>query len=495
MKNFLVRFLFLIVFLWGAVLSGWAEEAKTEEAAAPEGIEQVSPEIALPEYQLLNCRYSLGKEKDRLVFDLNKPCAYEVKFNEAKTEISILLNASDLRKVKKITAKDKAVYAVKAEPYSLDESKTMIRIFLNYRVPVKVMTLGEPDRLVVDVEKLFSEEQSEDLGHGVVHRSIYSGTVYGPLHIELAEAADWSRAEAMLGIARKDGRFSRSTLSSLAKQNKALAAINGGYFSSAGQPLGILVAEGKLLTYPYAARTALLIKDNGKMEISSIDYQEKFFLPDGRELTVDGLNKVRSADQLIVYDRQKGTQSTGTNDFGWEVAVQNGRVIEIGAGNLTIPENGYVLSAHGIRKSEIENLALDDRLTRERKFIPDWTSQRVKYILGGGPRLVKNGKKFITSEAEKFKADIARGRAPRSALGLTKEGHLLLVAVSGRQPDYSVGFTLNELADYLLSLGAVEAMNLDGGGSTAFWAGGRIVNQPSDGQERRVSNILLLKGK
>lgn len=490
MRKFLVGFLFLIVFLLGAVLNGWSEEAVVSEEN-----EKLSSEIALSEYQLLNCRYSLGREKDRFVFDLNKPCAYEVKLNEDKTEISILLAASDLRKVKKITAKDKAVYAVKAEPYGLDESKTMIRIFLNYRVPVKVSTLGEPERLVVDVEKIFWEEESEDLGHGVVHKSIYSGTVYGPLHIELAEVTDWSKAEAELGIARNDGKFSRSTVSFLAKQNKALAAINGGYFSSSGQPLGILVAAGRLLTYPYAARTALLIKDNGKMEISSIDYQEKLFLPDGKELIADGLNKVRSADQLIIYDRQKGSSKTGTNSFGWEVAVQNDRVIETGAGDLSIPENGYVLSAHGVRKSEIENLVLGDCLTREKKFIPDWTSQRVKYILGGGPRLVKNGKKFVTSEAERFKADIARGRAPRSALGLTEAGHLLLVAVSGRQPDYSVGFTLHELAEYLLSLGAIEAMNLDGGGSTAFWARDRIVNQPSDGQERKVSNILLIKGK
>ena len=68
-----------------------------------------------------------------------------------------------------------------------------------------------------------------------------------------------------------------------------------------------------------------------------------------------------------------------------------------------------------------------------------------------------------------------------------------MVTVDGRQPGVSVGMTLQELAEYLLSLGATDAMNLDGGGSTTMFLDGRVVNTPSDKEgERKVSDAILV---
>ena len=75
---------------------------------------------------------------------------------------------------------------------------------------------------------------------------------------------------------------------------------------------------------------------------------------------------------------------------------------------------------------------------------------------------------------------------------MTAGRKLLLVAVDGRQPGYSVGMTLEELAHFFLKLGAVDAMNLDGGGSTTMVIGGEVVNSPSDGRERPVGSALLV---
>jgi exopolysaccharide biosynthesis protein len=105
--------------------------------------------------------------------------------------------------------------------------------------------------------------------------------------------------------------------------------------------------------------------------------------------------------------------------------------------------------------------------------------------------LVKNGGVYLTTKIEQFPPDIASGRAPRTALGLTKDGHVLLVVVDGRQK-HSVGFSLLELALFMQEAGAVDALNLDGGGSSEMVVNGKVVNKPSDGRERRVGDAFVV---
>lgn len=86
-----------------------------------------------------------------------------------------------------------------------------------------------------------------------------------------------------------------------------------------------------------------------------------------------------------------------------------------------------------------------------------------------------------------------RAPHPRTAVGKSGDGRMLyFVVADGRRPDVP-GMTLPELAEFLASeLGACEAMNVDGGGSSAMWVGDAIVNRPSDGAERKVGNHLAV---
>jgi hypothetical protein len=91
-------------------------------------------------------------------------------------------------------------------------------------------------------------------------------------------------------------------------------------------------------------------------------------------------------------------------------------------------------------------------------------------------------------------------RHPRTAAGLTADRQtLILVVIDGRQPEWSAGLTLPELADLLISLGAVAAVNLDGGGSSSFIfappGGARVTNRPSDGHWRPVGTSLGIRVK
>jgi hypothetical protein len=114
-------------------------------------------------------------------------------------------------------------------------------------------------------------------------------------------------------------------------------------------------------------------------------------------------------------------------------------------------------------------------------------------VVGGFPELLDDGARVgdLLVEAN---PSFAASRHPRTAVAVSRdEPRLWLVVVDGRQGDYSTGMTLPELADLLEALGAEEALNLDGGGSSVMVVRGRAVNRPSDESgERPVVNALLL---
>ncbi len=116
-------------------------------------------------------------------------------------------------------------------------------------------------------------------------------------------------------------------------------------------------------------------------------------------------------------------------------------------------------------------------------------------MIGAGPRLVKDGTIYVNVDEEEFPNDIRLGRAPRSAVGVTQYGDYIFAIVDGRQA-HSKGCTLQEWAAILLNdFSAVNAINLDGGGSTELVVKGDIVNSPSDGKERPVGDALLIVKK
>lgn len=116
-------------------------------------------------------------------------------------------------------------------------------------------------------------------------------------------------------------------------------------------------------------------------------------------------------------------------------------------------------------------------------------------LLQAGPLLVHRGRVVLgdaegfSAGARQFDSDITVGRHPRAALGHTRDGRLLAVACDGRSGD-EAGLTLGELAEALVALGAVQALNLDGGGSTSLVCRGRLRNEP-----REPDGVVLPGGR
>jgi exopolysaccharide biosynthesis protein len=179
------------------------------------------------------------------------------------------------------------------------------------------------------------------------------------------------------------------------------------------------------------------------------------------------------------------------NKNSFEIVVSNEKVISTGHSNSVIPPDGYVIYACGIMCTDLERVSLNDEESLELYINPIW--EKTHFAVGGGPRLLKGGSVINCAADEKFRPDVAKGRAPRTAIGITADGKLLLVCVDGRQPKTSDGMNLKELSYLMVSLGATDAMNLDGGGSTTLYLLGKVMNSPSDGCERPVSQALILK--
>lgn len=116
--------------------------------------------------------------------------------------------------------------------------------------------------------------------------------------------------------------------------------------------------------------------------------------------------------------------------------------------------------------------------------------------LSFGPALLNNGQ--VLSGIENVEVDTnfgnhsIQGTHPRTAVGVIEDGHIVFVVVDGRNKGYSRGASLTELATIMQNLGCTKAYNLDGGGSSAMYFDGQIINQPSNGGERDTSDIFYI---
>lgn len=169
-----------------------------------------------------------------------------------------------------------------------------------------------------------------------------------------------------------------------------------------------------------------------------------------------------------------------------EVGISRDYVVDRAAcRRLRLPRKGGVVVAAQPGSPEallIRSLVPGETVTLTWSF--GWAG--VADTIGGYPLLLKDGQTVVTD----CRVSIC-GRHPRTAIGVDGDGRLLLVVVDGRRRR-SVGLKIVQLAKLMRRLGAVSALNLDGGGSSTMVVRGRIVNRPSDGRERWVSSAVLV---
>jgi exopolysaccharide biosynthesis protein len=331
-----------------------------------------------------------------------------------------------------------------------------------------------------------------------------SGTAVGPWSINLLRI-DLSRVRLDVFHAL-DEAVGLETVSSIAQRRGAIAAINGGYFRTTGtfrgDSTGTLQIDGALLSEPDRARSAVgLVRQGGatRLVFGHVVWHGVIDVAGDRR-PLDGLNRPRGANEVVLFT-PGFHQTTLTDSTGTEVVVRAGRVDRIreDAGSTPIPPDGFVLSATGAAREWARTALRPGTRVRVSAGLEPadptptnpWTA--AEDIVGAGPKLVTAGRVDITIAREKMQPAFSTDRHPRTAIASLAHGKALLLVVDGRQPALSVGMSLEELARLLIELGAVEAMNLDGGGSSAMVVEGKVVNHPSDPTgERPVSDAILV---
>jgi exopolysaccharide biosynthesis protein len=350
----------------------------------------------------------------------------------------------------------------------------------------------------------------EVIAPGVEHLQITRGfksekEATGPWFINMLRI-DLAQARLQM-VHALDEAVGLETVSSLAARHDALAAVNSGYFRTTGtyrgDSVGVAIVDGKLLSEPNNVRAAAGLIELGKKQeliFGHIKFEGKILTGVKDEHAINGLNRPRADNELVVFTPEFH-RTTLTDVNGLELIVRGQRIVEQRdhKGSSVIPADGFVISASGsAREWALRVLRPGTRVKLMISTSPTESDQadiwkRASSVVGGGPQLIRNGRIEITNAAEKILPAFVSDGHPRTAIAKLKSGQVLLITVDGRQPGESIGMSLPTLSELLLEFGAVEAINLDGGGSTTMVIKNKVVNKPSDATgERPVSDAILI---
>ncbi|MGE6612557.1 phosphodiester glycosidase family protein [Peribacillus sp. NPDC076916] len=374
-------------------------------------------------------------------------------------------------------------------------------------------------------------------------RTVYTGEdgekTTGPWVVNVLEV-DQDRFQGhVVPELANDAVIGKETLSQMADRNDAIAGVNAGYFvvgakdGTPGDLAGIFVSKGQLVSEAINGRSALILSSvEEKANIASVSTSIQATSSDGSVREVDGLNRkpglIRNCggvggdttterpkhdytcmdeSELIQYTSAFG-EKTESGD-GVEVVVNHaGEVAEIRnhRGGM-IPSSGSVLAGTGEAAEWLRDHAQQGmKIQVKSEIIGDGEPLKLDQttsMINGGPRLLENGEISINAVEEGFHWEEDPGfyyrfgerRNPRTLAGIKENGNLLFVTIDGRTPGWSVGANFEESAKVMKSLGAVNAINLDGGGSTTMTVGADRVTRPSDatGERPIADGILLVK--
>lgn len=336
-----------------------------------------------------------------------------------------------------------------------------------------------------EIKRKYKKGVITDVDRGVKHIRLVKYYQGKPVRINVVEINTNINPDLKLAPAiASDTLAHKSTITTIAKNNNSIVAINGTFFKpSTGVPLGTLMINKKMYTGPIHDRVAMGIFDNG-YDMARIQLNATLKTWD-TSIKVDNINQPRTlSTHVIVYTPEWGKTSPASPKYGKQLAIVDNKIIETSTSSLTIPENGFVVVGPA---QQLDKICDNKNVKLEILTNPEW--ENVNHIISGGPYLVKNGRPYVDVKEQKLGA--IGGRNPRTAVGYTANNNLIIVTVDGREKA-SVGMTLTELSNFMRSIGCYNAMNLDGGGSTVMYVNGKIVNHPQFKGGIALSNALTL---
>jgi hypothetical protein len=344
--------------------------------------------------------------------------------------------------------------------------------------------------------------QTRELWPGVTFEQTIQMTPSGPVVIDVLTGPKPGGTTTLEPLLSNNTVTGTETLTSLERRlasGGTYAGVNGDFFNiETGRPSGTLMQHGQLVTTPTPNRSSAGITSDGTLDIRRVALTSTW-RGTGSAHALTAFNALPGPTGIGLFTPAWGlTTPTIKNSvaavlFPFPLVTPGVPLVAavqelVGDPSVPIPPGGAVLVARGAAAQQLRAEAVPGtQLTTQLSFTSTWPG--VIGAIGGGPQIVRDGSAVFRA-GEEFTTLQLVPPAPRSAVGQLHDGRIVLVAVDGRQPGWSVGLTNFQLAQVLVRLGAVTGMALDGGGSTTMAFDGALLNRPSDGSERRISTAL-----
>ncbi|MEO6412084.1 MAG: phosphodiester glycosidase family protein [Pedococcus sp.] len=384
-----------------------------------------------------------------------------------------------------------------------------------------------------------SAETARLVAAGFAGRAWYAGwdgtsAAKGPWTVNVV-TVDPRRFKGSIGGSYGPTLEKRETTSWLAGYEKASVAVNAGFFvfdpaaGAEGDPAGAAVYGGRLESEPVGSRPVLVLDPQARhTEVVRPTWRAEATLPGSGREVLDGLNRVpglirncggtaddlptplplhdvtcTDADELVLFTTAFGA-TTPTGPGAEAVLDRQDRVVRVtGQRGTPLASGQRSIQGTGDRAALVAALHPGDRV-RTQTSLTDGRQPLARpgaSVLNGGPELVRDGQVHVTQQQDGMvhpgEPSFAYGwvlqRNPRTFAGVDAQGRTLLVTVDGRQLG-QLGLSIPETASVARSLGMVDAINLDGGGSTAMVVDGTLISHPSDAAgERAVGDAVVVR--
>jgi hypothetical protein len=339
---------------------------------------------------------------------------------------------------------------------------------------------------------------------GVSYQRVLRWTSAGPMVMYVVTAPKPQGLYRLMPLLSNGTIIGRETVSSMernAATQMTTVGVNGDFFSwTGGWPSGLLIRSGVVEHQSALGRAAVGIDTNATLHADKVPWFGRWHGPDGVWHPVSQVNEPPRKNAVALFTPVWGGETPvvkGTTivlePFPPTAPRQDlvGTIAAVGAGEQTeVPADGAVLVARGTAARPWAALPVGTQVTLRIPLPTDWAS--VTDAISSGPTLVKNGKPIFNA-GEALTPVQLRGRDPRTAIGQRADGTIVLVAVDGRRPGWSIGITNWDLAQTLVRYGCVTGFALDSGGSTTVAFDGKVLNRPSDSYgERPVGEALVI---
>lgn len=277
----------------------------------------------------------------------------------------------------------------------------------------------------------------------------------------------------------------------MVKDNGAIAGVNGMFYTMYGHHIGLLVKDKKIVSKANNYTPVVAFLESGETFIGDINTEVKIKRKDdNNNIIVSTMNDGANDETWVLYSDIYGNSNRITRK-SINYVIEDNRVIDkvITTEPVDIPRNGYVLSRVTEDTDKYDLLKVNEMVEIDTVYTPDIGPVKEAFQSGGW--LVKDS----VNVAKDYEPLMGNTRIPnpRTILGITKDNKLIIKVIDGRQPNHSYGVTGKNCADLMLKEGCINAVYLDGGASSTMVYENKVVNSPSNKEERKVAHSIVVK--